>query len=207
MSRSNVLMIAVVVFGFALSGCSSVHSMVDPGFPKVTYDDVKRRAEPLRLKLAAEFQHDGEHFPKADSTLLDHAERVLRASGVITPTADGPDGDIRIVMNTMGDKGMAIAKGIGTGLTLGLVPSTVTDSYEMDVMINAKGKTIQKQGIRLALHTTIGLQPDRVKHFDAAHNALLPEGAEEMPLLTAFGRVFDQMLLYALREMQNAGEL
>lgn len=194
MSRSNVFMIAVVVFGFTLSGCISAHSMVDPGFPKVTYDDVKRRAEPLRLKLTVEFQRDGEHLPKVDSTVQDHAERVLRASGVITPTADGPDGDIRIVMNNIADKGTAIAKGIGTGLTFGLATSTVTDSYEMDVMVNAKGKTIQKQGIRHALHTTIG-------------NALLPEGAEALPPQTAFGRVFDQMLLYALREMQNAGDL
>jgi hypothetical protein len=168
--------------------------MVDPGFQKVTYDDVKRLPEPLRLKLAVEFQRNGQHLPKADSTIQDRAETVLRASGVITPTADGPDGDIRIVVNNVSDKGTAIAKGIGTGLTFGLATSTVTDSYEMDVMINSKGKTAEKRGIRHAMHTTVG-------------SALLPEGAEALPPSTAFGRVFEQMLLYALKEMQNNSEL
>ncbi len=149
----------------------------------------------MRLKLAVEFQRDGEHIPKADSMVQDQAERVLRASGVITLTADGPDGDIRIVMNNIiTDIGMAIAKGIRTGFTFGLVTSTVTDSYEMDVLVNAKSKTIQKQGIRHALHTTIG-------------NALLPAGAKALPSQLAFGLVFDQMLLHALREMQKAGDL
>jgi hypothetical protein len=156
MFRSHVLILAVVVFSLTLSGCISAQSMVDPGFPKVTYDDVKKRPEPLRLNLAVEFQRNGEHQPKVDSTIQDHAERVLRASGVITPTTDGPDGDIRIVMNHIADKGTAVAKGIGTGLTFGLATSTVTDSYEMDVMVNAKGKTAQKRGIRHALHTTVG---------------------------------------------------
>jgi len=194
MFRASFRVIAVVVFALTLSGCISARSMVDPGFQKVTYDDVKRRSEPLRLKLAVEFQRNGEHFPKVDSTIQDQAERVLRASGVITPTADGPDGDIRVVVNNIADKGTAIAKGIGTGLTFGLAASVVTDSYEMDVMVNSKGKTAEKRGIRHAIHTTVG-------------NALLPEAAEAMPPSTAFGRVFEQMLLYALREMQNNGEL
>ena len=194
MSRSHLLILTVLVFGLTLSGCISANSIVDPGFPKVTYDDVKKRAEPLRLKLAVEFQRNGEHLPKADSTIQDHADRVLRASGVITPTADGPDGEIRIVMNNTGDRGTALAKGFGTGLTFGFATSTVTDVYEMDVTVNSKGKTTEKRGIRHALHTTVG-------------NSLLPVGADALPLSTAFGRVFDQMLLYALREMQNTGDL
>jgi len=194
MHRVHSLMLAVVVIGLTLSGCMSAKSMVDPGFPKVTYDDVKKRAEPLRLKLAVEFQRNGEHIPKVDSTIQDQADRVLRASGVITPTVDGPDGDIRIVMNNVADKGTAVAKGIGTGLTLGLATSTVTDAYEMDVTVNSNGKTAEKRGIRHALHTTVG-------------NSMLPEGAEALPPSTAFGRVFEQMLLQALRDMQNNGEL
>ncbi len=194
MSRTFKLLAIACLINISLTGCLSIKSYVDPAFPKATYDDVKKRSEPLRLKLVVEFQRNGEHFPKADSTLRDDVDRVLRASGIITPTSEGQDGQIKVVMNNIGAVGGAVAKGVATGLTLGLVGSTVTDAYEMDVTINVKGKELHRPAVKHALHTAIG-------------NTSTPEGVEVMPPSTAFGRVVEQMLLHILREFQQSGEL
>jgi hypothetical protein len=185
------LMFVVSVF---LAGCMSPKSFVDPNFPRVSYDDVAKRSVPLRLVLGVEFQRNGEPFQKVDSTLRDVTERVLRASGVVIPIADGGEGQIRVVVNNIADLGGAVAKGFGTGLTFGLAGSTVTDAYEMLVSITANGKTITRTAIKHALHTAIG-------------NTSTPPGLEVMPPSTAFQKVMEQMLLRVLQDVQRTGEL
>ena len=168
--------------------------MVDTTVPKVAYDDVTKRPQPLQLKLSVEFQRNGQPFPNADAMLRDNAERVLRASGVIVPVASSPEGEIRIVVNNIADMGDAVAKGFGSGLTLGLVGTTVTDAYQMEVTLTSSGKTIRRDNVKHALHTAIG-------------NTTFPEGTEVLEPATAFGRVVEQMLLRVLRDMQQSGDL
>ena len=127
-------------------------------------------------------------------TLRDSVERVVRASGLIVPTPDSASGEIHVVLNNSTDKAAAAAKGFGTGLTFGLVGSTVTDLYEMEVTMTANGKTFHKSGIRHALHSAVG-------------NASLPEGLEPVPPATAFNRIVEQMLLNALKDFQESGGL
>jgi hypothetical protein len=155
---------------------------------------VKKRSEPLKLKLSVEFQRNGQPFPRADTTLRDNAERVLRGSGVITPVAAQEDGEMTLVVNNIADRGAAGAKGFGTGLTFGLVGTTVTDAYEMSVTITVKGKTVTRTAIKHAIHTGIG-------------NTTIPDGLEIVPLNVAFGRVVEQMLLRSLQDIQQNGEL
>jgi len=181
--------------GLMLSGCMSPRSYMDPGFPKMSYEQINRRNEPLKLKLTAEFQRNGAHYEKADSTLKDNSERILRGTGVITPSAEPVDGEINIVCNNVGDLGSAAAKGIGIGLTFGAIGNTVTDGYELSVSIKTKdGKTINRSEIKHALHTAIG-------------NTSVPEGVETVLPNVAFERVLEQMLLKAISDMQESGEL
>jgi hypothetical protein len=187
-------LVAVFVACLALTGCISSKSFVDPSFPKVAYEDVKKRSEPLKLKLSVEFQRNGQPFPRADTTLRDNAERVLRGSGVITPVSAQEDGEMTLVVNNIADRGAAGAKGFGTGLTFGLVGTTVTDAYEMSVTITVKGKTVTRTAIKHAIHTGIG-------------NTTIPDGLEIVPLNVAFGRVVEQMLLRSLQDIQQSGEL
>jgi hypothetical protein len=187
-------LVAMFVACLALTGCISSKSFVDPSFPKVAYEDVKKRSEPLKLKLSVEFQRNGQPFPRADTTLRDNAERVLRGSGVITPVAAQEDGEMTLVVNNIADRGAAGAKGFGTGLTFGLVGTTVTDAYEMSVTITVKGKTVTRTAIKHAIHTGIG-------------NTTIPDGLEIVPLNVAFGRVVEQMLLRSLQDIQQNGEL
>lgn len=185
---------AVAVACTALAGCVSPQSFLDPSVPRISYADLGKRAEPLKLKLSVEFQRNGEAYPRVDPVLKDNAQRILRSTGLIVPTDSDPAGSIRIVVNNFGDLGDARAKGIKTGLTLGLAGSTVMDGYEMTVSITANGKTATRTAIKHALYTAIG-------------NTTLPSGVEAVPPTVAFDRVLEQMLLRALQDMQKAGEL
>jgi hypothetical protein len=187
-------LLAVAVAFAALVGCASPKSYLDPSVPKISAAELARRAEPLKLKLTVEFQRNGEHYPRVDSLLADSVQRILRSTGLIVPADSDSAGSIRIVVNNSGDLSDARAKGIKTGLTLGLAGSTVMDVYEMTVSITANGKTVTRTAIKHALYTAIG-------------NTTLPSGVEIVSTSVAFDRVLEQMLLRALRDMQKAGEL
>ena len=186
--------LAVMLLCLSLSGCISAKSFVDPSVPKISYEDLKKRSEPLRLKLVVEFQRNGEPLKEGDSVLRDTTERVLRSTGLIISTDKDVVGDMKVVVNNVGNVGDAVAKGVGTGLTFGLVGSTVMDGYEMKVAITINGKTASRTAIKHALYTAIG-------------NTTLPPGIEGVPPNVGFERVLEQMLLRALHDMQDAGEL
>lgn len=177
-----------------LSACVNPSSFVDPGQPKLTYEALNKRSEPLKLKLTVQFQRNGDPLPRADSTLRDNTERILRGTGVVTPVENGQEGEIKVVVNNIADTGQAAAKGFGSGLTFGLVGTTVMDAYEMSVTITANGKTVTRTAIKHAIFTAIG-------------NTSLPEGIEAVPINVAFGRVLEQMLLRALQDLQRSGDL
>ncbi len=181
-------LIAALAACVALSGCMSPKSFVDPTFPKVTYEEIKRSPSPPKVVLTTQFQRHGEHFPKADSTLRDSAERVLRASGAVFPSSDGNQGQIHIVVNNIGEDGAA-AKGFGAGLTFGIVGTTVMDAYELSITMKVGQRTFSRQAVRHAIHTTIG-------------NASTPPGVETVPINVAFDRVLEQLLLRVLKEYQ-----
>ncbi len=179
---------------FMLTGCMSTKSFIDPTYPKVSYEAVTKKTQPLKLNLVVEFQRNGESYPRANPLLKDNAERILRATGVVTPTLGGSDGEMKITVNNIADTAGAAAKGFGTGLSFGLVGTTVTDAYEMSVAITVNGKTVTRSGIKHAFHTAIG-------------NTTIPAGLETIPPDIAFQKVLEQMLLLALQDMQKTGEL
>jgi hypothetical protein len=194
MSHTVLRRIIAISSILVLAGCISPKSFIDPSYQKVAYDEVQKRPAPLRLKLAVEFQRNGEAFPRADATLRDNTDRILRASGVVTPVADGGEGEIRVVVNNVADRSSAAAKGFGTGLTFGLVGTTVTDAYEMSVTIRVNGRTITRTDVKHAFHTAIG-------------NTTTPAGLETVSPSVAFQRVVEQMLLRVLQDVQRTGEL
>lgn len=179
---------------FMLTGCMSAKSFIDPTYPKVSYEAVTKKTQPLKLNLVVEFQRNGESYPRVNPLLKDNAERILRATGVVTPTLGGSDGEMKITVNNIGDMAGAAAKGFVTGLSFGLVGTTVTDAYEMSVAITVNGKTVTRSGIKHAFHTAIG-------------NTTIPAGLETIPANTAFQKVLEQMLLLAIQDMQKTGEL
>ncbi|MDH5429582.1 MAG: hypothetical protein OEZ05_13840 [Nitrospirota bacterium] len=193
--KNKLILGIVIMFTMAMGeGCVSTKSYVDPSFGKTAYEDLKRPAKPFKWRVVVEFQRHGNHLPQADSELRGHVERVLRASGVGVPTQDKEAPELLVVVNNFGDTGSAAAKGVGTGLTFGLVGNTVTDMYEMTFLLSGKGQTTHQKKYSHALRTAIG-------------NESLPSGVEPMTPSAAFGVVVEQMLLKALKEFEESGVL
>jgi len=180
-------------------GCASPKSFLGASFPTVTFEDVKKRDVPLRLKLIVEFQRNGAHFSKGDVPLRGYATRILWESGVVSPVdALSPDagekeGTVKVVLNNIADSD-TVAAGARTVFPLWLVGKTITDAYEMSMVITTQGKTIRRSGINHAFHTVIG-------------NTEIPDHIRVFPSDQAFGRMLRQMILKALMDIQRSGEL
>jgi len=191
-TQFKLLFVLILVF-FSLFGCATTKSYVDPGHGRATYDDIIRRSEPYRVKIIVEFQRNGKHFPQGDSELMGHVQRVVRGTGFAIPATQDTSGELKVVVNNIADLGKAVAKGFGTGLTLGLAGSTVTDYYELEASLSLNDKVIKRTGYKHSLHTTVGLK-----------NA--PEGLEPMTPSAAFGKVVEQLILNFINDIQKSGE-
>lgn len=195
----RVIMASVIVSS-ALMGCASPKSFLGASFPKVAYEDVKKRDTPLHLKLIVEFQRNGSHFPKGDIPLRDYATRILKESGVVSPVdvLTPPDGEeegtIKVFLNNIADSGTVAAETARTGFPLWMVGKTITDAYEMSMAVTTEEKTISRTGIQHAYHTAIG-------------NMDIPDRIEVFPSDEAFGKMLKQMILKALIDMQKSGEI
>ena len=104
-----IKILVVAGLSIALFGCLSPKSFVDPSSQKFTYEDIKRRNEPVKLRLSVEFQRHGSPYPRAEPTLRDSAERTLRATGLITPTDVDSVGEIKIIVAKLGPGRDALA--------------------------------------------------------------------------------------------------
>jgi len=194
MTMNCRLTFMALLSAIALSGCISIKSYVDPTYAKAGYEDLTRPSQAPALKVNAEFLRNGERLPKGDNELRGHVERVLRGSGLITPSDSASDGTVTVAVNNVGDVGKAAAKGFGTGLTFGLAGSTVQDGYEMTVTLYTNGQTVTKSDYKHVIITTVG-------------NEKGPEGLVPTTPGAAFGTIVEQMLLNALGDFQKAGLL
>lgn len=196
MNVSHRTIAAAFVIALLLPACATppAVSFLGGSYPQLSYNDLRKRAVPLRLKLNVEFQRNGEYFPKGDVPLRDYANLILRDSGVIMPVEEGEEGEIRVVMNNVADPETVAAERAGARHPLWVVGTTITDAYELSVFITMKGKTIARVGIKNAVHTALG-------------NIRVRDDIQTFPHNQAFGKVLEQMMLRALVDMQRAGEL
>lgn len=182
---------------FALAGCGTrppAKSFLGASYPQIGYREIQPRSAPLRLNLAVEFQRNGEPFPKGDVPLKDYANRILVNSAVVVPVEDGREGEMKLVLNNIADSDTVAVEAARRALPLWMLGKTITDTYEMSMSITRGGKVARRTGIQHAVHTAIG-------------NMAVPEGVESFPQNQAFGKVLEQMLLRALKDLQGSGEL
>lgn len=181
------IVVSVVIL-LLVSACSN--SYVDPSYGKVSYDDLTPRTPPLEWQLETEFQRNGVAFPKADELLFTHLKRVIHTSKIAIPTTSSTAPKLKIVLNNIADLDSAIAKGFGTGLTFGLAGSLVTDYYEMEITLTDGDAIIKNSVYKHAIHTTVG-------------NARGLIGVKPVSVSIAFSNVFEQLILNALKDIED----
>jgi len=149
------------------------------------------------VQLVVEFQTRGKRNLAATNSTYDRISTVLRGSGLfsgVQATGSQESARLDILMNNVGDIGKAVSKGIGTGLTFGLVGSMVTDGYEFKATYTAPGKEPVTKVYQHALHSTIG-------------NKQGPPGLKAMSTQEAFDQVVEELVLHLLQDLQKDGVL
>ena len=192
----NKIRIAAILIAVGmLSGCVTAKSYVDPSFSKAGYGDLYPVGRKYDANVTVEFQRNGELLEKVNSEVENHVLRSLRSTGVINPVTGGSGMSLHVVVNNIADMGNAAAKGIGTGLTLGLAGSVVTDHYEISIEFSDGRGGVIRNDYRHALHTTVGNKKAPISGVAATTPA------------DAFGTVVEQTIVNFVKDMQDIGLL
>lgn len=179
----------------ALSACVTTRSYVDPQFHRASYDQIQRLAQPVPVRVDAQFERNGEAYPAIDSQLSAVVERTLRATGVFTPSSNPTGGAvINVVANNIADMGAARAKGFGTGLTFGAAGSVVPDFYDFTFTYRDTNGKEHKNSYHHALYSTIG-------HASAPVNA-----TPTTPAL-GFEKIVEDVTLNFVKDLQDQAAL
>jgi hypothetical protein len=181
--------IALLCLSYVVTGCISSKSYVDPKYGDLNYSHIKKPVEVKPANIEIEFQRNGKVFPKAEKLLRADVEKVLVASGVVTPSTDSAPIKIKVVCNNIADIKGAMSKGFGAGLTFGAKGTAVTDFYQVTIQLTQGDKVIEKQYDH-ALHTTIGNKEAPVKN-------VAPQKLND-----GFSSVIEDVILEFIKEMQ-----
>jgi hypothetical protein len=196
----RALLRPLALFGacLLLTGCFSPTMYVDPSLPSVSKSDLTSNAAPQPVQLLYEFQTKG--APNARGTELTKGKvlATVTESGLFTIVSGEPQADQRrlaIIINNVPVTQNAAAKGVGVGLTFGLVGNMVTDGYECTASYVSPGAEPLKFTYTHAIHSTIG-------------NADGPPGLKAEPsTAAALGKVVEQLTWSALRDLSKSGRL
>ncbi len=193
-NSSKKLLILYIPMVMALSGCMTQIEFtyyVDPTYGRVTYEDLSRPPEPHKWKIMAESIPHAFH---SDAMLLDRIHRVLRKSGIAIPVNESYDGELKVFFNCLAD-GRYVMEQVLRDSPLGPYGGSGNFplNFEMEIEFREARTTI-KRVYEHTVHATMG-------------NVRGPEGVEPLSgeggYLEAEGRVIDEMMLAALKDIEQ----
>jgi hypothetical protein len=103
-----------------------------------------------------------------------------------------------VVVNNTGDISEAIGKGITTGLTYGLIGTTVIDNYEVSIAYKEPSRPEASKQYKHAMHSTIG--------NDNGNPPFLGK-VEATTAADAFATIIEQVIVNFVADMQREGYL
>ena len=147
-------LLSLAVGATFLTGCLTTTSYVDPKFADIDYSAIQKPESMTPVKLAVNFQRNGEDFKRGDKLLTKVITYVIGKSGVYE-IDESADATLSLTVNNVADMDAAMKQGFKTGLTFGANGTTVTDFYEVSISYSGDGANMSKD-YKHALHSTIG---------------------------------------------------
>ncbi|HLX79416.1 MAG TPA: hypothetical protein VKS43_02405 [Burkholderiales bacterium] len=151
-------LLALVVVGILLSAC--VPTMyVDKTLPPASKSDVATTAAPQPVQLLYEFQTRGSANARATESTRERVFNVAKESGLFSVVSGEPQANqhrLTVVINNVPITQDAVSKGVGVGLTFGLVGAVVTDGYECKAVLTIPGAAPVTLEYRHAIHSALG---------------------------------------------------
>lgn len=179
----------------AMTGCLSTKMYVDPALPVIDKADLAESGNAGPVQVLFEFRTKGNANPKATAEIRPRVIAVTSESGIFNSVTSSAlqesGGQLKVVIDNIVLTDNAAAKGFGTGLTLGLAGSLVTDGYVCTAAYTRNGKTTETTA-KHAIHTTVG-------------NHKGPEGLVAMEPQAAIHQVMDQLVWNALKQLSDQG--
>ena len=195
----RMLVLGAILAGMA--GCTNIRSY----YPIVPHSEVscpstQEAGNKPTVALRWEFQTDGKPRQAVTDKWAPHVKGVLSKIGVfsqVNTSGEPSDYTLNVTMNNVVDSyAGAIAQGVLSGLTLGLIGTKVTDVYACTAILTSqsgKGTTVEyKYGVT----STSGLIVSGVE-------GVLPR----KQLDDAFTVILDQFLFKSITDLQKDGRL
>lgn len=195
MTRNILIILKLLLVAMLLAGCMP-KSFIDPGMYKGGLKTAPKVEKPMPVTLSVTGLTNGKEHNRATEFWTRQFSKSLTDAQVLVPATGGenPKGTLTIQMDNVGDIGKAAGKGFVTGLTLGLVGSTVTDGYVMKSSYAAADGRKSEHEYQHAVHSLIGA-------------GSLPEGVESMSPVEAVIRVVEDLVAQMLRDLKTEGLL
>ena len=190
--RGWLAVVGVLGVSIGLTGCMTVKSYVDPTLPVLAQGQLPKVQKPQPATVLFEFRTKGNANARATNSIRPKVMAALadsRMLGTLSETAGAENGLLRVVIDDQADTSNAAAKGFGTGLTLGLAGSLVTDVYVCTASYTVGGKTVETT-VQHALHSTIG-----------NHGA--PQGMTAVKPQEAIDQIVNQLVWHALQQLDQ----
>ncbi len=141
-----------------LVGCANFY--VDNGLRDADHVQYTKPASPKPVQLFFSFQTKGSANARATEFLKAEVTDLVNQSGLFTEIKDvaGPDtGVLQITLNNIPLNDDAVAKGVMTGLTLGLAGNTVGDGYACELQYKRSEASAPIDAkVNHAIYTAIG---------------------------------------------------
>lgn len=189
----SVRLAFVLMLGMSAAGCLTTKSYVDPTLAPISISQLPKVQTPQPVTVLFEFKTKGNSNARATNALSGRVVAAVAQSGMfgqLSTTVTGPNAALlKITIDNLADSGSAAAKGVGTGLTLGLAGSLVTDNYVCTAAYTARGETFQTT-VHHALLSTIG-------------NHSAPQGLTPMATQEAINQIVDQLVWHALAQLEQ----
>lgn len=196
--QRTLRLLALVGVSLVLSGCLAPKMYLDPTLPRYVKADLTASPAPQPIQLLYEFQTRGSPNARATEQTKAKVLATVQESALFSEVAQQPQANQRrltIVINNVPITQDVGSKGVGVGLTFGLVGTTVIDGYECIGTLSTPGAEPIVVNLKHAIHSTIG-------------NTTPPAGmmAEASPA-EAGQKLVEQITWAILRDVSKAGRL
>lgn len=188
MNTKHLIATICLLLLLSTTGCIIPKGYIDPTFRTASYQDVNPKKSPVPVRVEYTFLTNDSPSPRATQILEKKANRVLESTKVFRPDPNAK-ATLKIQMANIADMGKAFTKGFGTGLTFGLVGSSVVDRYVMKVEFRSADEVFDRSYDH-ALHSTIGIKS-------------APKGMQPVSYADAFDQIVEDLLLRYLVDYQH----
>lgn len=143
----------VLVPLFAVSGCLSITSYVDPSYAKGTVNDLQAVENEYFTTVTLQYFSGGEEHEDFAVKLRDYVERNLLLTGVLVAQEQDAEHTLKIIVNNNGESDGAIT----AGLTFGLVAAVAVENLEIVISLVDKLGVENTRQYEHKIHSTVGI--------------------------------------------------